>query len=284
MIAGHSASATISPRCSRWPLIRPEVRIRFSVCVAPFTAVHRSDLAAVQIATKRANALSGKNAVGCLANHGRLSDADGCPILFESEWATAAAGNLPPHCQLASLSLDSPALVVALLTGNRSQNPRHEAPVVVRQVDVSGDGREVFHLRGVTHLEELLQLLRLSVQAIQMPYDDRVDSAAFNVTQQLSILRAGGTAVSADIVVHVLTNDLPVTSLCERAAILDLPANAELLACRIRRDARVDRGSFHAGNINARSDTGASSSSTSCPSSAATRSRGCASPSRRGGW
>jgi hypothetical protein len=32
MIAGHSAFATISPRCSRWPLIRPDISVRRSVC------------------------------------------------------------------------------------------------------------------------------------------------------------------------------------------------------------------------------------------------------------
>ena len=98
MIAGHSASAPISPRSSRWPLIRPEVRIRFSVAYSPPFTVRISRR--FRSPQSERMPLSGKNAVGCLANHGRLSDADGCPILFESEWATAAAGSLPPHCQL----------------------------------------------------------------------------------------------------------------------------------------------------------------------------------------
>jgi hypothetical protein len=46
MIAGHSALATISPRCSRWPLIRADINIRRNVCddhrFPPADAIPRS--------------------------------------------------------------------------------------------------------------------------------------------------------------------------------------------------------------------------------------------------
>jgi hypothetical protein len=71
------------------------------------------------------------------------------------------------------------------------------------EVDVARHERQPRHLRLSAHLEELLQLLRLPVQAIGVPDHDRVEEAAAQIVEHTPIRRARMALVGAHVVVDV---------------------------------------------------------------------------------
>ena len=90
-----------------------------------------------------------------------------------------------------------------------------KAPVVRREVNVTGHARERVDASAVANVEKLLELARLPDETVLMPDDNGIDVASINVGEHPSVLRPRLAAVGAHVVVDVLLDDGPVSSVRE---------------------------------------------------------------------
>ncbi len=101
MIAGHSAFATISPRCSRWPLIRADISIRRSVC-----DVHRFPLPEATPRSFRSTQIERKESPASARRaHSRITSASsGLTVRLSASYPY---GRLPPPDTLPAVASSS---------------------------------------------------------------------------------------------------------------------------------------------------------------------------------
>ena len=139
----------------------------------------------------------------------------------------------PSRASLLRLAPQPARHVVGALGGHGAHDPRVEPPVVRREVDVAGDGRERDTAGAVAYVEELLELARLAVQPVEMPDDDGVGRAAGDVGEHPPVFGARLAVVGADVVVDVALGDGPAARGGELLAVGDLAADAERVAVAV---------------------------------------------------
>ena len=143
MIAGHSALATISPWCSRWPLIRAETSMRLSVCGVHAAPVTVGTPRSVEVDAEGAEGIAGQGA-GCKLTDDRgFVGADRAAVGLEPEGSSATAGEPARLGELLVLAADAAALVVALLAGHCTLDSGDQLAVPGREVDLAGHGGEL---------------------------------------------------------------------------------------------------------------------------------------------
>src|SRR5262249_43846041 len=108
------------------------------------------------------------------------------------------------------------------------------------QINPTRHRREVIYAGRFAHVEELLQLARLPMQAVKVVDDHPVNRPGAQVTQQLPVRGSDPALVSRHVLVDVALDDPPTTLLRNPLATLQLPANRKPIALPIRRDPRID--------------------------------------------
>ena len=220
-------------------------------CRGPSAAGGGADAARVEVGRQRAQRLAGQQPVGEFADDRRFGFADGHAVSLEPERAGAAAARPAVMGEFLRLAPQPARHVIRALGGHGAHDPRVEAPVVRREVNVAGDGRERDAAGAVAHVEELFELARLAMQPVEMPDDDRVHGAVGDVGEHSSIFGARLAVVGADVVVDVALGDRPAALGGELFAVGDLAAYAERVPVAVFGDAGVDTGTLaHAGDIN----------------------------------
>ena len=242
MIAGHVASATISPRCSRCPLMRPLRSMRRSGVGAHAPAGGGAYAAGVEVGRECAQRLACEQPVGEVADDRRLGGPDGHAVILEPERPRAAAARPAVTGEFLRLAAQPARHVVGALGGHGAHDPRVEAAVVRREVDVTGDGGERDAAGAVADVEELLEFARLAVQPVEMPDDDGVHGAGGDVGEHPPVFGAWLAVVGADVVVDVALGDVQprAAASCSQSATWRL--DAERVAVAVLADAGVDTG------------------------------------------
>lgn len=92
---------------------------------------------------------------------------------------------------------DASSPVGGLVVRERDELPREQSPFVSVQVERAALDRLDPHLAGVEQIEELLELVRASVEPIQMPHDHRRRRNR-DPLQQLLVAGAGSFSVGGD--------------------------------------------------------------------------------------
>lgn len=93
------------------------------------------------------------------------------------------------------------------------------------------------------------ELLRPTVQTIEVPDDDSFDDTVAKVVEHPAVLGTNAARVSTDIVVDVAIDDSPVSRLSESLSVCELTANSKTVSFTIEGDARVDPDLGHSINI-----------------------------------
>ena len=239
MIAGHSALATISPWCSRWPLIRAEMSMRLSVCgvqAAPVTVGTPRWLRSRQRARRGSPA---RRACCKLTDDRGFVGADRAAVGLEPEGSSATAGEPARLGELLVLAADAAALVVALLAGHCTLDSGDQLAVPGREVDLPGHGGELDPL-ALAEVDEVLQFARVSVQAVGVVDEHGLDHPGFDLLQHARVLGPRLTAVGADVRVDVALDHLPAVALGQLLAVGQLSADREVVALTVGGDARID--------------------------------------------
>ena len=178
MIACHSAFATISPWCSRWPLIRADISIRRNVCGRPprprSPSRHRARSVGRRSSAGSRPRASARQHSRIDRRLGRGGRSAGRPRTRTAACRHRTAARLR---QLLVLAPDPAALVVALLPRHGTQDTSHELPVVRRQ-DRCRRVTDASSSRGRWHSRRTPPTPAAAGAAGQVAHDDRVDRRA----------------------------------------------------------------------------------------------------------
>lgn len=190
----------------------------------PLSTRHRRYAPLVQVAADRPQRLAREQAPRALAHDHRLRLAQCAPIGLVPVRPRPSARDLARLRQLLVLSPDAPALVVALLLRHGPEDTSEELSVVGSEVDVARDRGKARHPGLSANVEEVLQLLRLAMQAIGVPHNHRVQEAFAQIVEHSPIRGPHAPLVCAHVVIDVALGDLPSLAFDQTLAVLDLAA------------------------------------------------------------
>ena len=232
MIAGHSAFATISPLCSRWPADprrpqHPPQRLRLPP--PPVAVGTPRSFRSVQI-ERSASPASNRPAHSRIDRRPPTARTVALVRLVPVR-AGAAAGDLPGLGQLLVLAPDPAALVVALLLRHSPEDTSQELTVVRRR----GQRHRCTDASFVTpaalqRSKNSSNSLRLPMQPVQVPDDNRVQETTPEVVQHPPVCGPRLAAPGAHIVIDVALRDLPALPRYQPLAILDLAVDAKIVS------------------------------------------------------
>ena len=133
-----------------------------------------------------AQGLSGQDTRSQLLHDGGLLGLQRHAVTGEAERASAAIADMSGGGELVEFAAHPSADLIGLLTGNGAFDPGDHAALGGGEVHVAADARER-DVVLVGQLDELLQLLWATVQAVQVPHDDRASQPFPQVTEHAAV-------------------------------------------------------------------------------------------------
>jgi hypothetical protein len=142
----------------------------------------------LKVSDQAADPAAGQHGLDGLAHFGGLGRYDGLAVRGVAEGPSASCG---PSCLGALVvgGLLARALALDLAAGDGALDAGDGPTLVGRQVDSSDAGQG--HPVPVGNVEELLELDRATVQAVEVPHHDGVRSAVFQVSEKALVSRPG---------------------------------------------------------------------------------------------